>query len=115
MKNKFKKDFKIKINKLFKSIKTSNTYIFLVKSNFILRIFVWTFLIIFAFIAYIIPPIPFATLSLILWLSMFLSLKKVKSKILYFLNKTRIKHLFFLIYIEYFKKKQKIQIKKYDF
>ena len=100
MKNKIKKDIYKKVNTLFLQIKTNKFLSFLLKRNIFIRMIISFVFILFALIAYIIPPIPFATIALIIGLSMFFPLKSIKSKLLYILNITRIKKLFIYCYME---------------
>lgn len=113
MKKRVKKKVLKKINKLFKKISKSKTFKYLQSTNIFVRLFISIILITFSIIAYIIPPIPGATPALILGLWMFFTIKQIKSKILYLLNKSRIKHYIILMYIQIsLKKKQDTQLIK---
>lgn len=112
MKNKTKKEIKKKIHYIFWCIKRHKCYRFFVKKPFIIRLILGFLFIFLSIIAYIVPFIPFATVMFIFWLMIIFDPKKTKSKLLYILNKLRIKYFFIKIYI-YFKIKKNILKKIY--
>ncbi|MBS8122429.1 hypothetical protein VAMP_18n118 [Candidatus Vampirococcus lugosii] len=100
MKKKINKNFKTKVNNLFKLIKKNKIFKYCWKTHYIFRICIGIIILLFGIFAYL-TPTPFATLILFLGLALIFPIKKIKSNFLYIINKTYIKHYIISIYLNY--------------
>lgn len=102
MKNRYKKQSKNYIRNLFKKISKSKGYKYIIQWHFMIRIFLGVLIITYWIIALVVPFLPAAIISIILWALLISSrIKYVRSKFLYIINYLRIKIFFLRVYEKY--------------
>lgn len=100
MRKKINKNIKKRMDKIIKKLEKNKYFNYILKSNYLIRVFGGVGLFLFGIFAWL-TPIPFATLFLVAWLVLLFSLKSVKCKVLYILNRRYIIHLCRWVFLKY--------------